>query len=119
MRKSKLGLFAVTIALMVIFGAPAHGQWVTQTFTLQPGWNAVFLEVQPDGGYIVAGFTASFDTEGGSAFWVLKLNSDGSIDWPKTYDGTWSREDAHTITQNSDGGYIVAGINMESHKYQR
>lgn len=26
----------------------AHAEWATQSLTLHPGWNAVFLEVQPD-----------------------------------------------------------------------
>ena len=26
----------------------AHSQWITQTITLRPGWNAVYLEVQPE-----------------------------------------------------------------------
>jgi len=35
---------------LLIFGlslCPGFAQWVTQTITLNPGWNAVFLEVQP------------------------------------------------------------------------
>lgn len=39
---------AVVFAIAFTF-AKAHAQsQVTQTFTLKPGWNAVFLEVQPD-----------------------------------------------------------------------
>ena len=26
----------------------SFGQWTTQTISLQPGWNAVFLEIQPE-----------------------------------------------------------------------
>ena len=60
-----------------------------------------------DGGYIVAGETWSFG-EGISDAWILKLNSDGSIDWQKTYGGeVFDR--ARSIQQTSDGGYIVAG----------
>ena len=36
------------LAVLVIAGAgPAWGQYTTQTLTLKPGWNAVFLNVQP------------------------------------------------------------------------
>jgi len=40
-----------TLALMALFvfsATSAHAQWKTQTFNLEPGWNAVFLEVQPE-----------------------------------------------------------------------
>jgi hypothetical protein len=42
-------LFAA-ICVGALLGAvsPAVAQWETQTITLQPGWNAVFLEVQPE-----------------------------------------------------------------------
>ena len=34
--------------VMAIWVIPAEAQWTSQTITLQPGWNAVFLEVQPE-----------------------------------------------------------------------
>jgi hypothetical protein len=37
-------VFAVTLAWSA---SACFGQWVTQSITLNPGWNAVFLEVQP------------------------------------------------------------------------
>jgi len=37
-----------------------------------------------DGGYIVAGFTRSFGA-GDADAWLLKLASDGSIQWQKAY----------------------------------
>jgi uncharacterized delta-60 repeat protein len=61
-----------------------------------------------DGGYILAGYTDSFGA-GQRDFWVLKLHSDGTVAWEKRYGGTES-DDAHSIQQTSDGGYIVAGV---------
>lgn len=37
----------VLAALGAARGRPAHAQSIVQTVTLQPGWNAVYLEVQP------------------------------------------------------------------------
>jgi uncharacterized delta-60 repeat protein len=65
------------------------------------------IQQTSDGGYIVAGRTASFGA-GGLDIWVLKLNADGSIAWQKTYGGS-DNDAAYSIQQTSDGGYIVAG----------
>ena len=49
-----------------------------------------------------------FGGAGGSDFWILKLDSDGSVAWQKTYGG--SNDDyAYAIQQTSDGGYILTG----------
>lgn len=60
-----------------------------------------------DGGFIVAGQTASFGA-GGSDAWVLKLKSDGSIDWQMSYGGT-ADDYATSIKATPDGEYVVAG----------
>jgi len=43
----KSRFFYFLIFSVIVFTSPAFGQWKTQKVTLQPGWNAVFLEVQP------------------------------------------------------------------------
>ena len=66
------------------------------------------IQQTSDGGYIVTGPSISV---GGLWFHalVLKLDSNGTIDWQKLYGGQssphcyWS----HSIQQTSDGGYIV------------
>jgi hypothetical protein len=60
-----------------------------------------------DGGYIVAGRRDVYVLENYD-FWVLKLNSDGTVSWQKRYGGG-SEDQAYSIQQTSDGGYIVAG----------
>jgi hypothetical protein len=67
-----------------------------------------------DGGYIVAGMTTSTNgdvvgNDGGMDFWIVKLNSNGDLVWQKTYGDTLGGEDAYSIKQTLDGGYIVAG----------
>jgi hypothetical protein len=67
-----------------------------------------------DGGYVVAGWTWSFGA-GGSDIYVVKLDSGGNVQWAKTIGG--SNNDgsvsffyaAVSITQSSDGSYVVAG----------
>ena len=70
-----------------------------------------FTSVQQtsDGGYIVAGRTSSFSSSLTIInFWVLKLDSSGSVSWQKVYSGSFSY--ANSIEQTSDGGYVVAGV---------
>lgn len=43
----RLGWVCLGWAGAWLLAVPAHAEWATQTLTLQPGWNAVFLEVQP------------------------------------------------------------------------
>ena len=60
-----------------------------------------------DGGYIVAGFTNSFGT-GESDILLIKTDANGNIIWAKTYGGM-SDDEAYSIQQTSDGGFIAAG----------
>src|SRR6478752_7773920 len=66
-----------------------------------------------DRGYIVAGQTASNNgnvsgNHGDEDFWILKLNSNGSIKWQKALGG-FGDESAFSIQQTTDGGYIATG----------
>jgi hypothetical protein len=75
------------------------------------GWGdwdmARSIQQTSDGGYIVVGETRSFDT-GEEDFWVLKLRSDGTVEWQKTYGGG-DKDEAYCVKQTADGGYIVTG----------
>ena len=68
-----------------------------------------FFDVEPtsDGGFILAGYTASYGA-GGTDAWVMKLNSSGTIEWQKTYGGT-SDDKAMDVLLTDDGGYLVSG----------
>jgi len=66
-----------------------------------------------EGGYVVAGFSDSNDSDvtsnhGSSDFWVVKLSDTGIIQWDKTLGGS-AIDIAHSVQQTSDSGYIVAG----------
>jgi hypothetical protein len=66
-----------------------------------------------DGGYILAGMTESSNGNvagyhGGKDAWVVKISTNGAIQWQKCLGGTgW--DEAWDIKQTTDGGYIVAG----------
>jgi hypothetical protein len=66
-----------------------------------------------DSGFIVAGYTKSNDGDvngnhGLNDFWVVKLNVDGDTLWTKTLGGS-SYDQAYSIQQTFDSGYIVVG----------
>jgi len=61
-----------------------------------------------DGGYIVAGATASFaDTLNGDVY-LIKTNANGDTLWTRTYGGAVA-DTGYFVQQTSDGGYVVAG----------
>jgi hypothetical protein len=72
------------------------------------------LQPTSDGGYVIAGSTASFEFGGSPGswtpdFWLLKISADGDVELQKTYGGD-GFEEAMCVQQTSDGGYIIAGI---------
>ncbi len=91
---------------LVKLGANGSTQWQKTYGGVYSDW-ATAVRQSGDGGYVVAGGTESFGA-GDSDFWILKLNSDGSSQWQKTY-GTVYGNRAHTLQQTGDGGYVVAG----------
>lgn len=75
--------------------------------------HATCIQQTADGGYIVAGSSNSYDGDvaenlGSYDFWVVKLNAIGAIQWQKALGGSYIDE-AQSIQQTADGGYIVAG----------
>ncbi|GAB6286767.1 MAG: hypothetical protein STSR0009_29700 [Methanoregula sp.] len=75
--------------------------------------SAQSIQQTSDGGYIIAGHSYSNDSNvtgnhGSADYWVVKLTASGTLDWQKCLGGT-SFDDAYSIQQTTDGGYIVAG----------
>lgn len=63
------------------------------------------LEVTDDGGFILAGYTSSYGTEGDA--WLVKVSRDGTKQWSRNiggHDSDW----AYDIVEVS-GGYVFAG----------
>lgn len=62
-----------------------------------------------DGGYVLTGVTRidSNDTD----YIVIKLSAIGNIEWQNnySYDNNNSSQEAHTIIQTTDGGFILTG----------
>jgi uncharacterized delta-60 repeat protein len=74
---------------------------------------ALSIQETADGGYIVCGYSSSTDipgvtNNGGFDYYIIKLNSDGSLAWQKMYGGS-NYDLAYSIQETTDGGYIVCG----------
>jgi hypothetical protein len=81
---------------------------------------AFSIQQTTDGGYIVTGVSnssangnVSGTNHGGADYWILKLDAYGNITWNKLLGGN-SSELSYSITQTTDGGYIVAGYSTSS-----
>lgn len=77
------------------------------------------VTVGKDGSYIVAGYATSSDgdvtggVKGKSDYWIVDLDTNGNINWQRTYGGS-DEDEAGNIIQTSDGGYLVAGSSASS-----
>ncbi|MDR2175558.1 MAG: hypothetical protein LBO82_06435, partial [Synergistaceae bacterium] len=83
--------------------------------------SAQSIQQTADGGYIVAGNSDSSGNpngnvsgnHGGEDYWIVKLDSGGGLTWRYSFGG--SRDDeANSIQQTADGGYIVAGYSSSN-----
>ena len=45
LNKARVLTWMAVLGFLAILGPPSHAQWITQTNSLKPGWNAVFLHV--------------------------------------------------------------------------
>ncbi|TXD82089.1 hypothetical protein ESY86_15585 [Subsaximicrobium wynnwilliamsii] len=74
---------------------------------------AYSIKQTSDGGYIVAGLTASLGGDvtenfGYEDIWVLKLDTSGNLQWQKSF-GDGEIQKAWEVQQTLDGGHIVTG----------
>ncbi len=86
-------------------------------------WNKTFLnsdeafsvQQTTDGGFILAGSSVSnIYTITSPNFTVIKVTSEGIVEWRKDYGGS-NGDYAYSIIQESDGSYIVAGSTSSSY----
>jgi len=83
----------------------------------QVDWSKIFggvnndvgqsVQQTSDGGYILAGWTASSSAEIFDA-WLIKTDSEGREVWNRTFGGS-NADAAHSVMPTVDGGYILAG----------
>jgi hypothetical protein len=100
------------------FGAGAYDFWLVKTDTAgNMQWNETYggtaseyafsIAETEDGGYAVAGDTASFGA-GGIDCWLVKTDPYGSAQWNKTV-GRSNSDIAYSMIQTGDRGFGIAG----------
>ncbi|PLX06118.1 MAG: hypothetical protein C0596_16665 [Marinilabiliales bacterium] len=75
------------------------------------------IEETLDGGYIAVGYAKSIDGDisqnyGNADYWVVKLNSEGNIEWEKTYGGIYD-DFARSVICLSSGNFLVFGYSNQ------
>jgi hypothetical protein len=76
--------------------------------------NTFSISTTMDGGYVLGGYSLSNDGDvtgnnGLYDFWVAKIDSIGNLKWQKSLGGA-GIDQAYSLKQTSDAGYIVAGV---------
>jgi hypothetical protein len=105
------------------FGVGEFDIWlikVNQTGDEQ--WNKTFggikdesgrsIEKTDDSGYIIAAETENFGA-GDYDIWLIKVNQTGDEQWNKTI-GSEDSDQCNEIIKTDDGGFIIAGHNIET-----
>ncbi|MBD3233828.1 MAG: T9SS type A sorting domain-containing protein [candidate division Zixibacteria bacterium] len=62
-----------------------------------------------DGGYIIVGYTTSFQP-GGEDFYLVRIDANGTVIWTLPFGTDWD-DRAESVDITTDGGFIVAGYN--------
>jgi len=101
------------------FGAGSNDVWLIKTDASGDTlWTRTFGGSESDvgnsvcqtaeGGYIIAGKTASFGA-GSNDVWLIKTDASGDTIWTKTFGGS-EGEDVSKIQRTSDNGYVILGL---------
>ena len=96
------------IFLVYVYGLSSAQVMFQKTYggNTADGSRSVFRTI--DNGYIMIGHTLSFGV-GNTAVYIIKTDLNGDTLWTKTIGGINYGDYGRTVTQTTDGGYIIAG----------
>ncbi len=100
--------FTSNTADVYLFKTDSGGNLIwAKTFGGANGDEGHSVQQTTDGGYIIAGTTASFGA-GAQDVYLLKTDTIGNLAWSKTFGGI-GPDLCFSVQQTTDGGYIIAG----------
>src|SRR5436190_20708432 len=110
-------LLVTIISAIVIFNSCTKTDSVVTHGNSSASWVKMFggglseiltsVQAASSGGFIAAGYTVSFGS-GGNEIYVIRINTDGSTQWSKTF-GSVQNDETASIISLGDGSFIVAG----------
>ena len=91
---------------LVKTGSNGNLEW-SKTFGGTANEEGYSVQQTNEGGFIIAGSTASFGA-GDKDIYLVKTASDGTLEWSQTYGGT-NTEHGYSVQQTNDEGFIITG----------
>lgn len=100
--------YSLLLALILLLQIKGISQSVfTKSFGGSKNDSGRYLDICPDGGYILVGYSHSFSAAGDADIYVVRTDATGQQIWAKTYGGT--KEDYAYSVVCVTGGYVVVG----------
>ena len=67
-----------------------------------------YLSEVSGGGFIISGSSKSYGNGNWNDMWLVKISTGGSMEWQKTFGGSYD-ETGHYVHEKTEGGYMIVG----------